>query len=48
MSRPSEYSVGSEELGRNSKSEHYGAQAGIGPMNHFEILIDEAGGRQLG
>jgi beta-lactam-binding protein with PASTA domain len=37
-------SVGSEVLGDNLHSEHYGAQAGLGPMNHFEILLENGAG----
>ncbi|WP_052808245.1 hypothetical protein [Methyloterricola oryzae] len=37
-------SVGSAAIGTNPTSEWYGAQAGHGPANHFNMVLGQAGG----
>ncbi|MDH5789678.1 MAG: hypothetical protein OEZ27_03715, partial [Nitrospinota bacterium] len=39
-----ESSIGSEWIGDNPNSEHYGTQAGHGPQNHFDMVLQKAGG----
>jgi hypothetical protein len=40
--------LGSERIGHNPLSEHYGTQAGHGPQNHFNMSLENGAGGYFG